>query len=386
MLAACEAENCPAARRAKNFANDIVEVPVSRVASPFLVALTGVLFAAVVAVGCSTPAGAGGAAGAGAASKGEKFFLTKCNACHKDGGMGPPIDAGMAPSFLERGKTSGRHGVPEAEWDTLIGYINQRYGAPTVVATNPATGETVATAPVAVAAPIAAAPTGDPARGERYFQAKCNRCHPNGGKGVGPSTIGKPVPGPLKAAATGGRHDVAPDEYDGVLAYMQQLGGGAAAPVAAVAPVAATPVAAVVAAAPSSGDPAAGSAYWQAKCNKCHPGGNKGIGPAVAGKPVPGVLKPAIGGRHDVAPDQFENLLAYMTTIGAVRAGTVATAAPAATPAVGTTPVATPAAATGGGIPMNAGMVPCTCACQCPPGAPPNALPAACICQCSCPR
>ena len=34
----------------------------------------------------------------------------KCNACHPNGGQGagPPIDVGMAPSFLERGKTSGR--------------------------------------------------------------------------------------------------------------------------------------------------------------------------------------------------------------------------------------------------------------------------------------
>ncbi|MDP2342142.1 MAG: cytochrome c [Deltaproteobacteria bacterium] len=311
--------------------------------------------------------------------------MTKCNACHRDGGMGPPIDAGMAPSFLERGKTSGRHGVPENEFDNLIAYLNQRYGAPAAVATNPATGAPVA-APVVVAA---AASTGDPARGERYFQAKCNRCHPNGARGVGPAVIGAPVPGPLKSAATGGRHDVAPDEYDGLVAYLQKLGGGAAAaPVAAATPVAA-PVAAapVAAAAPATGDPAAGATYWTAKCNKCHPGGNKGVGPAVGGKILPGPLKPAMGGRHDVAPDQFENVLAYLTTLGSIRTGSVATAAPAATPApTGTAPVATPAAATGSGIPINAGMVPCTCNCQCPAGAPPNALPAACICQCTCPR
>ena len=60
--------------------------------------------------------------------------------------MGPPIDAGMAPSFLERGKTSGRHAVPEAEWDTLINYLNQRYGAAAVVDANPVAVEPGASA------------------------------------------------------------------------------------------------------------------------------------------------------------------------------------------------------------------------------------------------
>ncbi len=355
---------------------------------PVATAFGAALLAVVIAVGCSTAGGAGGAANAG--SRGEKFFLTKCNACHPNGGQGagPPIDVSLAPSFLERGKASGRHGVPEAEFDGLIGYMNQRFGAP-------AGGPAVAVAGGGVAAPVATVPvavasSGDPARGERYFQAKCNRCHPNGGQGVGPSTLGKPLPGVLKAAATGGRHDVPADEFDGVIAYLQRLGGGSVAPVAtqpavATQPPTATQPPANIAAAPSSGDPAQGGGYYQAKCNKCHPGGNKGIGPAVAGKSIPGVLVAGGAGKHGVEGAQFENLLAYLTTLGAVRAGggTVA-AAPAQTPVGGAT--AQPQPPAGGGIPNNAGMVPCTCACQCPPGAPPNALPAACICQCSCPR
>ena len=310
-------------------------MPVVRSASPLFVALSGVLCAVVVAVGCSTPGGGPAGAAAGA-SRGEKFFLTKCNACHKEGGMGPPIDAGMAPSFLERGKTSGRHAVPEAEWDALIDYVNQRYGAAAVVDANPVAVEPGASAVVA-ASTTAAAP-GDPARGERYFQAKCNRCHPNGAKGVGPSTIGKPLPGPLKAAATGGRHDVVPDDFDSVVAYLQQLSSGAAAILDAPVSTAATPSAVVaVAPAAAAGDPAAGAVYWQAKCNKCHPGGNKGIGPAVAGKALPGPLKVGSGGRHDVPADQFENVLAYLTTLGAVRSGSVATTTPTPT----TTPTTT---------------------------------------------
>lgn len=366
--------------------------------SPLSFAVTGGVFLAACifgAVACSTPSGGpGGAAGANAGSRGEKFFLTKCNACHPGGGQGagPPIDVGMAPSFLERGKTSGRHGVPEAEFDPLIAYLNQKLGgapaAPNAVATAPATAPVattpVATTPVATA-PVAAATSGDPARGERYFQAKCNRCHPNGGAGVGPTTIGKPMPGPLKGTTTGGRHDVPPDEFDSLVAFLVSKGsvGGAVA----TAPVATAPVTAPVATAPAvaaAGDPAQGGAFYQAKCNKCHPGGNKGIGPALAGKNIPGVLQSGGAGKHGVDPASFENLLSYLTTLGAVRAGGPTATAPAATP-VGTTPVATPPANTGNtsSIPNGAGMVPYACNCQCPAGTPPAALPAACICQCA---
>ena len=362
--------------------------------SPLLVALAGGLFVAVV-VACGTPSGAA----AGPTSRGEKFFLMKCNACHPNGGQGagPPIDVAMAPSFLERGKTSGRHGVPEPEFDALIAYMNQRFGGAAVttavaaapVTTTPAT-TTVATTTVATTTPVAV--SGDIARGERYFQAKCNRCHPGGGRGVGPATIGAPLPGPLKSTTTGGRHDVPPDEYDSMIAYLVSKNGGAPAAAVAATPVAtpATPVTTTVAAvAPSSGDPAQGAAYYQAKCNKCHPGGNKGVGPAIAGKTIPGILVSGGSGKHGVEPASFENLLAYMTTLGAVRAGGPTATAPAATP-LGTTTTTTapppPPPPPNGTIPANAGMVPCSCSCQCPPGTPPAALPAACICQCSCPR
>ncbi len=358
------------------------------VGSPLFFAVAGGVVLAV-AVACSTPSGAGGAS---AGSRGEKFFLTKCNACHPGGGQGagPPIDAGIAPSFLERGKTSGRHGVPEAEFDTLIAYLNQKLGAPAVAtapATTPATGP-VATTPVATA-PVATAPvamSGDPARGERYFQSKCNRCHPNGGAGVGPTTVGKPMPGPLKATPTGGRHDVPADEFDSLLAFLVSKGGGPVAAPVATAPVTAPVATAPVATAPSaSGDPAQGGAYYQAKCNKCHPGGNKGVGPALAGKNLPGVLVAGGPGKHGVEAGSFENLLSYLTTLGAVRVGGgPTTTAPAQTP-VGTTPVSTPPATTTttNGISNNAGMVPYSCSCQCPAGTPAAALPAACICQCA---
>jgi mono/diheme cytochrome c family protein len=370
-----------------------------------LVAITGGVLAAVIAA-CSTPSGAGGGA-ANAGSQGERYFKLKCNACHPNGGQGagPPIDLSLAPSFLERGKTSGRHGVPEFEFEPLIAYMNQAFGAgmvagtptptPTPMPTTPTPTTPTPTTPTPTPTPTAAAPTGDPAKGERYFQAKCNRCHPNGGKGVGPSTLARPVPGPLKVATTGGRHDVPGDEYDSLLTFMVQkygatMGGATAAapaPTPTVTPtptptVTPTPTPAVTTAA-ASGDPAAGATYYQAKCNKCHPGGNKGVGPAVAGKPLPGVLVSGGSGKHGVEAAQFENLLAYMVTLGAVRTGGApTTTAPAATTTT-TTPPATTTTTTGSGIPTNAGMVPYQCSCQCPANTPPAALPAACVCQCT---
>ncbi|HEY1100732.1 MAG TPA: hypothetical protein VGF99_17465, partial [Myxococcota bacterium] len=121
----------------------------------------------------------------------------------------------------------------------------------------------------------------------------------------------------------------------------------------------------------------------QTKCAKCHPGGNK-----IVGKAVPGVLVSGGSGKHGVPGEHFDNLLAYLTTIGAVRAGAAPVAAaptgvPSSTPAP--RPTTTPPT-NGGIIPMNAGMVNCSCSCQCPANAPPEALPAACLCQCQCPR
>jgi mono/diheme cytochrome c family protein len=207
-----------------------------------------------VAVSCGTSP-AGGAAGKDPA----RFFQVKCNGCHPNGGdgAGPAIDISLATSTLERGKVSGRHAVPEAEWDGLIGYLNQRFasgaavvGAPVPVAAAPvpvaaapvpvaAAPVPVAAAPVPVAAApvsVAAAPLGDAAAGSAYYQAKCNRCHPNGAKGIGPAIAGKAVPGVLQATATAGRHNVPPGDMPNLVAYLVQLGGVMAGAPAVAAP------------------------------------------------------------------------------------------------------------------------------------------------------
>ena len=160
---------------------------------------------------------------------------------------------------------------------------------------------------------------------------------------------------------------------------------GAAAPVMApvavyTAPPTATPVPVTTVAVASSGDAAAGGTFFQTKCAKCHPNGNK-----VTGRTIPGVLVAGGSGKHGVPSEQFENLLSYLTTIGAVRAGAApVAAAPTGVPVTTTTPPVAPM--NNGVIPMNAGMVNCSCACQCPANTPPEALPAACLCQCQCPR
>lgn len=81
----------------------------------------------------------------------------------------------------------------------------------------------------------------DPARGQKYFQVKCNSCHPSGGQGAGPALIGKMPPGPLKKSSSGGRHNVPAAEYDSLMAYltpMMQPQAAAAAAAAAAAPAA----------------------------------------------------------------------------------------------------------------------------------------------------
>jgi hypothetical protein len=87
----------------------------------------------------------------------------------------------------------------------------------------------------------------DTARGQKYFMAKCNACHPNGGAGAGPTIVGKLPPGPL-VKGTSGRHAVPSDEFDSLIAYITpimqpQAAAPAAAPAAAATP-AATPAAA----------------------------------------------------------------------------------------------------------------------------------------------
>ena len=65
--------------------------------SPVVVA--GALSAVAIGAGCSTPN-----TGAATASRGERFFQTKCNACHPGGGQGagPPIELSIAPERIGR--------------------------------------------------------------------------------------------------------------------------------------------------------------------------------------------------------------------------------------------------------------------------------------------
>jgi len=350
--------------------------------SPFAVVVTGALLAISIVAGCSTPN-----TGAANPSRGQRFFQTKCNACHPGGGQGagPPIDLAMAPDFLERGKSSGRHAVPEADWEPLMGHLQQLLGAGSPAAAAPVAvaGAPAAAAPVAAAPVVVAAAAGDPAQGQPYFQNKCAKCHPGGNK-----IVGKTVPGVLQSGGSG-KHGIPADQFDNVVAYLTTIGavraGGAPAAAAQPAPVAVqpAPVAAQPAATtPASGDAASGGGFFQTKCAKCHPGGNK-----ITGKTVPGVLQAGGSGKHGVPAEHFDNLLAYLTTIGAVRVGSAPVAAAPTGGTATSTPVAAPTTVPNGGIiPMNAGMVNCSCACQCPANTPQEALPAACLCQCSCPR
>ena len=356
--------------------------------SSLLVVVGGVLVAAVIAVGCSTPGAGGTSAGA---SRGERFFQTKCNSCHPNGGQGagPPIDVGLAPDFLERGKTSGRHAVPEVDWEPLLGYLNQRFGTGAAVATTtpeatptttPAVTMPAATTPATMPATtvaVAVAPAGDAAAGGALFQAKCAKCHPGGSK-----IAGKAIPGVLVAGGPG-KHGVDPTQFDNLLAHLVTLGAvrtGAAQPAAVVAqPTLPTQPTQPAAVATSAGDAAAGGALFQAKCAKCHPGGSK-----IAGKSLPGALVSGGSGKHGVEAAQFENMLTFLVTLGAVRSGGGPVAAAPTNGMSMVAPPPPPPPPADGTIPMNAGMVPCSCACQCPPGAPPEAMPAACLCQCAC--
>lgn len=349
--------------------------------------LGGTILAMVIAVGCSTATGAAGAAVAGA-SRGERFFRTKCHACHPGGGqgVGPAIDLSIAGDFLERGKTSGRHAVPEAEWEPLFAYMNAAFGGGAAIAeavpgAAPVVAAVPTTLPATTVVPTMAA-VGDAAAGAVYYQAKCQKCHPGGSK-----IAGKAIPGVLVKGGSG-KHGVDPAAFDNLMAYLPSLG---AVPQAAAPAVAATPAppppttttAVVSAPADGGGDIQAGAQYFDMKCKKCHPGGAK-----ITGKAIPGVLVAGGSGKHGVETAQFENLLSYLVTIGAVRTGGGPVAAgPTGTTTVAPPPPPPPPPPSGSGIiPANAGMVNCNCACQCPPGAPPEALPAACICQCSCPR
>jgi len=354
--------------------------------SPVRIVVVSTLTALIIAVGCSTAGGAGGGAATAGASRGERFFKTKCNSCHPNGGQGagPPIDLTIAPDFLERGKSSGRHAVPEADWEPLLGYMNQAFGAGAAVAAAipgappapppaPAPGPVAAPPPPPAPPPVAAAaPADDAAAGATYYQTKCAKCHPGGSK-----ITGKAVPGVLVAGGPG-KHGVDPAQFNNLIAHLVGSLGAVAAGAPATAPTTPTTTTTTAVAPAGGGDAAAGGAYYQTKCQKCHPGGAK-----IVGKSVPGVLVAGGPGKHGVEAAQMENLLSYLVTIGAIRAG----GGPVAAAPTGTgAPPPPPPPPSDGTIPMNAGMVNCSCACQCPAGAPPEALPAACLCNCSCPR
>jgi cytochrome c2 len=394
----------------------------------------GVAVASVAIVGCSTPTGVAGASTA--VARGERFFQAKCNACHPGGGQGsgPAIDLEIAPTFLERGKVTGRHAVPEAEWEPLFAYMTTSFGA---AVTAPVAAAPVAAAPApAPAAPVAAAPAraattttttttipvapstvvGEPAAGAVYFKAKCQKCHPGGSK-----IVGKAIPGVLVKGGSG-KHGVEPGSFDNLMAYLPSLGAVLSSAVAPsttttptmpatttpTMPATTAPATTDTATAATLGDVAAGAAFYQTKCQKCHPGGSK-----IGGKTIPGVLVKDGSGKHGVPSAHFDNLMAYLPSLGAIRAGappvtttpTATTTATSLTTTNSTTtnstttdstttappppsppPPPPPPPGKAGTIPASAGMVPCTCACQCPPGAPPAALPAACICQCNCAR
>ncbi len=64
----------------------------------------------------------------------------------------------------------------------------------------------------------------DSARGEKYWTAKCNACHPGGKQGAGPAVFesGHAPPGPVLKANASGRHNVPDVEYDSLMLYLAQ--------------------------------------------------------------------------------------------------------------------------------------------------------------------
>jgi mono/diheme cytochrome c family protein len=254
--------------------------------------------------------------GGGAPANGERYFLGKCNRCHPGGqqGAGPAIDPAVAPTFLQK-NGRGRHGVPGAEWVGLIAYMNTAFSSASVgaVATTTTTTTTTPVAPMAMTTATATMPVPVPvasaapdlATGERVFSARCQKCHPNGQAGVAPDLVGKPLPGPLVVSDAPGRHHVPAAEMGPLLAFVAARGAGS------------TPVA--VATVPVSGDVGAGATFYAASCNRCHPGGQAGVAPAVVGARLPGPLHVAArsDGRHGVPSDAWNNLMAYLVTLGA---------------------------------------------------------------------
>jgi hypothetical protein len=107
----------------------------------------------VVAVGlavgaaCATGGRGGGKADA---ARGQKYFMMKCNGCQPNGGQGagPPLfGTGHAPPGpVMKSGAGGRHNVPDAEYDSLVLYLQDNMKAPATAAptttTPPAGGAT----------------------------------------------------------------------------------------------------------------------------------------------------------------------------------------------------------------------------------------------------
>lgn len=78
-----------------------------------------------------------------------------------------------------------------------------------------------------------------------------------------------------------------------------------------------------------STDVARGEEVFRANCNGCHPGGEKGYGPTIAGHPEPvGEVRAVVRngkGRmpgfdeNRISPEDLEALLAYVDSIGGIR-------------------------------------------------------------------
>ena len=76
---------------------------------------------------------------------------------------------------------------------------------------------------------------------------------------------------------------------------------------------------------PANKEVAHGQVVYMSKCNKCHPGGDAGLGPALNNKPLPGFLirkqvrwglgaMPAFG-PGEISSDDVDAVLAYLKAL-----------------------------------------------------------------------
>ncbi len=192
---------------------------------------------------------------------------------------------------------------------------------------------------VVVAVAVAAAcgtPSGaqggpDAARGQKFFQLKCNRCHPDGGAGVGPAIDPTRASSVLTLGTTYNRHTVPQDEYAGLLEFLTVTYGPATAVALAPTPTEAVVVPPVIAG-PIATAPVAP--------------------PVVAVAPVPPPAAPVV----DAPPaDVVKPPVALSPTptapVATVAPTTSATAAPTTPTAIPTTPAAAVPATTATAVP-----------------------------------